>query len=249
MTKLHQVLPHRQTRRAHIDAALDQVAQTFRPEAASAVVGLSRTYLPLEDDGLQQPPQGHLVAVRVPDLLTKLMDQLASWVDYNYTLDEANCRAFAPLVVDGKTFADAVPTTTLLFLEAQLQRLATLIRDSPTNDAGHDWTWDQESGQYRSEGVQTLGTKKMPSAMITAPATERHPAQVHVYDSDVPQGTWTTVHLSGALRPARKRELLERCQKALLAVKTAREEANAVEIKQQQVGASLLAYVLGDLVP
>ncbi len=56
-------------------------------------------------------------------------------------------------------------------------------------------------------------------------------------------GYWRTVKYSGAL-PARKvAALLERVEKLQRAVKFAREEANAVEVKQQKVGAALFGYL------
>jgi hypothetical protein len=91
--------------------------------------------------------------------------------------------------------------------------------------------------------VETLRTRKVPRNHVKAEATEKHPAQVEVYYEDITVGFWRTVKFSGALPARRVAELLERVEKLQRAVKFAREEANAYEVKSQKVGEALFSYL------
>jgi hypothetical protein len=86
-------------------------------------------------------------------------------------------------------------------------------------------------------------TKKIPRNHVKAEATEKKPTQVEVYYEDVSVGYWRTVKFSGALPAQRVNELLSRVEKLQQAVKFAREEANNLEIEDQQIGVRIFEYL------
>jgi len=83
----------------------------------------------------------------------------------------------------------------------------------------------------------------VPKNHVKYEATKEHPAQVEMYMEDVWVGTWTTTKFSGAIPVATRNAMLERVRKLTDAVKTAREEANGLEVRGQKVGAAVLGYV------
>jgi hypothetical protein len=60
---------------------------------------------------------------------------------------------------------------------------------------------------------------------------------------DVWVGTWTATKFSGAMPAAARKAIIERVRKLLDAVKSAREEANNLEVKPQKNGATLLGWI------
>jgi hypothetical protein len=60
---------------------------------------------------------------------------------------------------------------------------------------------------------------------------------------DVWVGTWTTTKFSGAIPAAVRNAMLDRLRKLLDAVKSAREEANGLEVKPQKIGATMLGWI------
>ena len=99
--------------------------------------------------------------------------------------------------------------------------------------------------QYSSEAYQTTKTKKVMKNHVKAEATKEHPAQVETYTEDVIIGHWTTVKFSGAVPAKEKNEMLARVSALQEAVKSAREEANGMEVEQKKMGAAVLQYVFG----
>jgi hypothetical protein len=64
-----------------------------------------------------------------------------------------------------------------------------------------------------------------------------------MYMEDVWVGTWTTTKFSGAIPAATRNAMLERVRKLADAVKTAREEANSIDVRAHKIGAAVLGYV------
>jgi hypothetical protein len=145
--------------------------------------------------------------------------------------------------IDGHVLITRAPVTYLLFLEKQLVDLHTFLKKLPVLDASESWVYDAAQDCFATEAVETLRTRKVPRNHVKAEATEKHPAQVEVYYEDITVGFWRTVKFSGALPARRVAELLERVEKLQRAVKFAREEANAYEVKNQKVGEALFSFL------
>src|SRR5947209_3792462 len=98
-------------------------------------------------------------------------------------------------------------------------------------------TYQPEFDSHVSKPARTNRTKKVPKNHVKYEATKEHPAQVEMYMEDVWVGTWTTVKFSGAIPAAVRNAMLERLRKLLEGVKTAREEANNLEVRAVKIGA------------
>lgn len=208
--------------------------------------GFSKSYEPLDEEGMRYPPEHQQVAVKSGDVLRSTRDALSELFNITAQKDIANCSASADVIVDGQTIGFQLPVTYLLFLEKQLTDLHTLLGKIPELDASESWNWDEASSLYKSTPVKSTRTQKIQKPVVLYPATEEHPAQTQLVTEDQVVGTWTTVKHSGALTVEQKRKLLDRVNKLRTAVKFAREEANSVEAKRTEVGTSLLRYIFGD---
>jgi hypothetical protein len=209
--------------------------------------GIERTYKADDDDGDQLPRESTKVQVSVEDLLDVVSDALTRLFDVRLTKDNANTEAKASIVVEGGiVIGENVPVTFLLTLENKLVDLRTFITKLPLLDPAEDWAQDgQRPGVVASVPYDTTKTKKIPKSFEASPATDRHPAQVTVYNEDIIVGRWTTRKFSGKISAARHAELLERIDKLTEAVKFARVEANTVTVKDRKIGAIMMDYLFG----
>jgi hypothetical protein len=209
--------------------------------------GLSRTYTPLNDEDPDRPDNTHKsVQLTASHVLARLTEVVSGFWDAEATLARSNQDARADLVVDGLTILRDVPGTVFLFLEKQLADIRTFLTKLPVLDSTETWVYDDVKGYHRTEPVDTQRTRKVNKVLTAAPATDKHPAQVHIYQDDVPVGTWSVTKFSGALTPARKTELLTRVNKLYDAVKQAREAANLTEVTELRIAQPLLGWLLGD---
>jgi hypothetical protein len=207
--------------------------------------GIARSYTPRQEDGIQLPSETKLPQVRANGAIDTVTRNLTRLFDVTATKDTANRFATADVIVDGVTVLADVPVTTLLFLERKLTDLHTFIVKLPVLDPAERWTYNGDVGAYASEPSQTIRSKKVMKNWVRAEATEKHPAQVDVYNEDVPEGVWTTVKYSGALPADRVAALLARVQKLTEAVKQAREVANGIEVTDSHIGVPFFAYLFG----
>jgi hypothetical protein len=241
MPKLNQIIAVQAGKKAQAKETLTQAYhQLKKPEL---LTGLVRTYQPRDEGGEPQPEERKQVQVKVNDLLGKVTADLTEMFDVVATQDWANCQARADVVVEGRKLLAGVPVTHLLFLEKQLVDLRTFIESLPVLDTAEEWEYKPEFDSYLSRPSKSNRTKKVPKSHIKYEATKEHPAQVEMYMEDVWVGTWTTTKFSGAVPAAARNAMLERVRKLLDAVKSAREEANGIEVKPQKVGATLLGFV------
>lgn len=205
--------------------------------------GQSRTYQPREDDGEVLPPKSTRVQTRATELITQATATLTRLLDVTATRDWANCDAKADVKVGTHTILEGVPVPYLLFLAKRLTDLRTFIAKLPTLDPAETWAWDDAADCWATEPVYTTSTKKIPRNHVLAAATDKHPAQVQVYQEDQVVGTWRTVKFSGAMPAHRVRELLERVEELRNAVQYAIAEANSAVVADRHVGKKILDYV------
>lgn len=227
-------------------AVLRDVTDIYQQlQKAPLLSGIRRTYQPKDEEGDRLPSEVTRVQLTVESAMVKVKERLTELFDVTATKEEGNRGAEADIVVDGKVIAAKVPVTYLLFLEKQLTDIATFVKKLPTLDPSESWTWDKNQGCFVTEPAGTLRTKKVFRNHVKAEATEKHPAQVEVYSEDVPIGTWTTVKMSGAITPTYAQELARRVEQLQIAVKAAREEANALEVKPVKIGHQIFDYLFG----
>ncbi|MFF0576094.1 DUF7873 family protein [Streptosporangium saharense] len=243
MTKLNQILAVEKGVKSDVQRKVTDAYHTV--QKTPLLSGISRSYQPIDDEGEQLPPESTRVQVQAESVLKEVGASLTRLFDVTATKDWANCAAKADVRIDGDALLADVPVTYLLFLEKQLTDLHTFIAKLPTLDPSETWALDGNTDTWRTEPVKTTRTKKVPRNHVLAEATDKHPAQVQVYNEDVVVGYWTKVTFSGALPQRRVNELLTRVQKLQDAVKYAREEANGTEITDQRIGEKVFAYLLG----
>ena len=205
--------------------------------------GIVRTYTPKDEDGEKLPSESTRVQYTARGVLEGVAASLAELFDMIATKDFTNCIAKADIVVDGTTLLKDVPATYILFLEKQLAELLSFVKAIPTLDDAEKWDFDSNQGYYATGEVETIRSKKVLRNHVLAEATKEHPAQVQVYQEDVPAGRWKTIKYSGTLPATELGSMITRVEKLQKAVKFAREEANRTEAIQQTVGAALLKYV------
>ena len=243
MPKLNQIIAIAAGKKSQAQKAITEAHHALQKSAQ--LEGISRTYKPKDDEGEQLPPEKKLVQHRAEDAIAGVSAALVELFDIVATQDQANCQAKANVVVDGTALLKDVPVTTLLFLEKQLVDLHTFVEKLPTLDPGEAWHYSPDVDYHTSEPSQTTKTRKVLKNHVKAEATKEHPAQVETYTEDVIVGYWTTIKFSGAV-PARERnEMLERVRKLQEAVKSAREEANGLEVTPKKIGAPVLKYIFG----
>lgn len=240
--KLHAVNALLPTAKTNAQRRLTDFYQLI--QRAPLLSGISRTYRPRDEEGEQLPPESTKVQVEIEAALTDVLPDLGRLFDLQLSQDIGNAAAKANIVVGGTVLLADVPVTYLLFLEKRLVDLRTTIDKLPGLDSADDWEWDEARQCWRTKPVETVRSKKVPRRLVLAEATEHHPAQVQVYQEDVPAGFWTTVKLSGAVPAARRRELTRRVDVLLEAVKAAREDANGTEVERTaSAGSALLSYL------
>ncbi len=207
------------------------------------LLGLTRTYTPKDDDGDKLPSESTRVQVRAEEVIARTGEILTELFDVTATKDYANGEAKADVVIDGSVLLKNVPVTYLLFLEKQLVGLHTFVQKLPVLDPASDWSYDSNADCMKATPVESVKTKKVLRNHIKSEATDKFPAVVETYSEDVQIGTWSTVKFSGALEGKRVKQLLNRVELLQKAVKIAREQANMLEVQQQQVGAAVFTYL------
>lgn len=242
MAKLNQIIAVCDGKKSRTIASLTEIHHKVQKKGL--LEGIARTYHPKdEENGEKLPPESNRVQYTVKQAIEEAVVILSDLFDAVATQDYANCEARADVVVEGKALLTKVPVTHLLFLEKKLVDLHTFVDKLPTLDPGKEWSWNEAGGAYATPVQETVRSKKVKRAFEASPATDKHPAQVMVFDEDVQVGTWSKIDYSGAIQETRRKELLDRVRKLQEAVKMAREEANSIEVKDQHVADPVFKYL------
>lgn len=245
MPKLHQVIASAKDIKSRSEKEWTEIYQGFKKPDLYA--GFTRTYASLADEGEKLQPEIKPVLRNATEQLDTLRGIVAEQVNLQASIDVANQRAEADVVVGGQVLLSKVPVNTLLYLEHRLKGVIETLNDAPVLADGVEWAPDGTPGRYRAVREEvTNRTTKLPERLVKAEATDKHPAQVDIIYLDKAVGTWTKIAQSGALQPARRRTLLRRANSLLDAIKSAREEANTVGVTESTLGATLADYLFGD---
>jgi len=242
VTRLNQVVALEKGLKARTNTELTRLYRAVQDPPKLS--GLSRTYLPKDDEGDRLPSEKTQVQLNSENILCEVSERLTALLDLILTKDVANGTARADIVVDDVPIATAVPVTYLLFLEKQLMELVVFAKSLPVLDPAESWSWNPASDCFVSEPTMTTKSKKIPRNHVKAEATKEHPAQVEIFYEDVIVGTWTQIKGSGAMRLSRVRTLQARLIKLLDAVKMARESANMSTVTDLTIGSQIFGYLL-----
>lgn len=243
MTKLHQVLAADKDIKKRTDRKITDAYQRLqKPDLYS---GLSRTYTPKDENGEVLPPQTQILQRRVSDEFEVIEQEWTDQINSAATKDFANTQAKADIVVDGETILAGAPVPFLLWLEGEIRRMIPVVTVAPILDPSEKWEYSDESRSYETNTTRTLRTTKQNVPLVLAEATDKHPAQVQVFQQDVVVGSWDSKRMSGALSATEHEARLDRFGKLLIAVQQARAEANEIAVTPSQAGEAVTSYLFG----
>lgn len=241
MPKLNQIIAVVQGKKTEAQKACTNV---YRKCGTSELFnGLSRVYTPKNDGDEGLPPEGKKVQYTTKEAIKEFREASGPLLDAIATQEYGNTQATADIVVGDEVLLPGVPVTYLLFIEKQLNDVHTFVSSLPVLDISESWSYDSNKDLHVSEVSKTNRTQKVLNHKILVPATAEHPAQVEKWMEDVSVGTWSSTKFSGAIPSREKKEILERVKALQDAVKFAREQANSIDVKQQQVADKLLDFV------
>jgi hypothetical protein len=243
MTKLNQIIALAGGRKSRSHTVVSEAHHKLQKR--DLLTGIARTYQPRTEDGESLPAESKRVQFTVRQAIDEVTPVLAELFDTVATQDNSNCMAKADVIVDGAKVLTGVPVTHLLFLEKQLTDVSTFVGELPTLDPAYEWTFDKNTGSYRTPESETTRTKKVLRNHVKYEATKEHPAQVEVFTEDEIAGTWSKVEFSGAIPATEKQAALVRVRKLQEAVKLARETANNTEVVDLKTGTPVLQYIFG----
>lgn len=242
MTKLNQILAVEKGTKQRVQRDLTDIHK--RSQKPDLYEGMVRTYEPLYEDGEKLPPQEKNIQLRANEVLDKVSEVLTELFDVTATKDKTNTVTKAKVQVGDKVLVDDVPVSYLLFLEKQLNDIDTFVRKLPTLDPSVEWRWSNEKNCYETEATWQNRTEKVPEPVVLHEGNEHHPPQTKLEYRDKPIGKYTTIRFAASLPAKTKEEILNRITRLKNAVKTAREEANAVEVTRMKVGEQIFDYIL-----
>lgn len=202
------------------------------------------------EENPQIPTDVTPVSRKAIDVLSGVRQTLVPYTDAVLTRDRGNQVAVADVVVDGVTLAENVPAVTLLAWEQDYSDLLTLVKEIPEAPAGAHWTPDATSNALNSDTSVKLRNEKKRFTKVIVEPTQYQSAVIDTYTNDVPVAHQNVVLHFGGLTTAQKREWVESTEKVVLAIKQAREEANAAFETEYATGAgeALLNAALPGLV-
>jgi hypothetical protein len=128
-------------------------------------------------------------------------------------------------------------------LESRLEDLKKVYEAIPTLDPSERWEFDETRGCFASDLRIAYRTAKVPKAFVASEATKEHPAQVQVFNEDVPTHRRETQVYSGSLTIAEKRSRIERIKVLIRLVKKSRQRANDIEVNDLDIADKIFEYI------
>jgi hypothetical protein len=241
MTKLNQILAIEKGVKTKTTREFTDIHRNV--SKVNLLNGFTKNYKPKDEEGDTLPSESTNVQITAEASIKDATDVLTRLFDVTFTKEKTNTIAIADVKVGNRVLVKEAPVTYLLFLEKQLVDLRTFVAGIPTLDPSETWTYDADAGFYRSEATSTVRTKKVPKTFVKYEATDKHPAQVEIFNEDQLVGYWTTTKFSGALPKDRVNTLLDRIDTLSEAVKFAREAANETEVIDGNAGSAVFDYL------
>lgn len=177
--------------------------------------------------------------------LRYVADATIEYFDVVAQKDLANTQAKADLIVDGTVLLKDVPATTLLFIENKLKTIRGVIEAVKTLDGAKVWSprSDQENVWQAPEDSKVVKQDVETYKTVTQ-ATDKHPAQIVKVVEKIERAVKHTIETSGLITSLQKSKLLGKVDKLINAAKTARQQANNIEIVTVSIGKQLFDYLL-----
>jgi len=242
MGKLHEVLAVESDLKGKSAKIIQETLQTFKNRAGH-FDSLHRVFKPDEEDGLTQPEETKPMVETVKDKLAYTANTVAEYLDVVFQKEATNTEAKADMVLfDGTVLATNMPATVLLSLENKLTDFRELYSAVPTLDPSEAWEFDEQEGTYKAENSK-VRTKKTIRNHVLAPATDKHQAQVQIFNEDTRIGLVNEIKHSSKVTAAGKSAMLGRLDNLIYAAKKARQRANATEAVNVKIGKTLFDYI------
>jgi hypothetical protein len=252
MTTVSQLLAVRDGVKTRDADTAREIKDMLQANRRGAFEGETRRYEHTTDRPDIAPRQstGTQITASAGQLLTDLRAVRTRAIDVTLTLDKANEKACADLVVDGELIGEKIPAITLLALERYADEYVAIVKGLPVLDPSEKWDYDENAGCHRT-GMTKIPSTSKETVPLTLwepddPATSKHAPQVKEITKDIPVGEWQVTRFSSALKADRKRALLERAIKFQEAVKFAREEANRATVTDSAIGKQVFDFLLAE---
>ena len=243
MTKLNQVNAIVTSRKNETEKEVTEIYKVV--QKPQLFEGRERTYRPHDaENGQKLPAESQKVQQRTDVLVKQALTKWNEVWSLVLTQDSGNQKANADIVVDDAVVMKAVPITSLLYLDKQVNDLETFVSKLPTPDQSQEWEHDANSGLLRSKATESVRTSKEATVLVKYPATKEHPAQTELIHKDIPVGTWTQILYSGCIPADKRDQLLVKIRKLQDAIKVAKEQANMIEVERKSA-LPILQYVFG----
>ena len=200
-------------------------------------------------EGDPEPPaERKAMDTTVHDKLMYQKDHIIRYMDAVLQKEATNQTAKADLEIDGLMIAKDIPVTFLLALERFLSRIRETYSAIPTLPPGIDYDTASDEGENiykRRHPKKEYKTEKRIVPQILYEATKNHPAQVDKINETFNVGMYTRQETCSMMTPAEKSVLLGRIDKALRAIKIARQKANRAEVINREMGSIIFDYIHG----
>jgi hypothetical protein len=244
MTNLHTVVAAEKHVKSRAHSEISDLYKLVQKPALFS--GQVRTYQRKDDEGEDFPQERQHIQMHLGSVIDALQSEYEKLINITAQKDVANQSAKASVVIDDAEVLPELPITTLLFLEKTLVDMRSLFENMPILDGTEEWTYDLDSGVYKSGAARTHRTKKMQRPVVLYDATDKHPAQTLLITEDEVVGYWSTQKVSTAMPVTQKKKILEKIDLLLRGVKDARERANDTEVTEKPlIAKKLFDFVLG----
>jgi hypothetical protein len=241
--KLHQLLAVENDRKTQAINIIDETVETLSKKH-DHFDGLTKIYEPYDENEQKIPPESKEIVTTVKEKINYSKQAISKGIDAQISKEETNASgsASAELVLPGEVSFGYLSATALLALEQHLVRIRNMYKVIPTLDPTKKWLVN-DAGVFETDPEVKYRTEKKVEKIVKYEATKEHPAQVDLVTLDKQVGEYKTTYKSGKITPYQKSILLERIDKAIDAVKSARAVANSCEVKNVYVGEKLFQYI------
>lgn len=134
MARLNQLLAIKKGAKSRSESVVSKAYKSL--EKTDPLRGFSRTHVPLDAEAVALPPEGTKVQSLTSDIVASVKEAMANLIDVSSSIDSANQKAVADVVVDGKVIASKVPVTSLLSIEKKLVELHAFLAKLPHTSLG-----------------------------------------------------------------------------------------------------------------
>ena len=248
MARLHELLAVASNLKNQAEKCRTELVETFGKKRHLFSERI-QTFSPLTEGAESVTEEKSDIQSTVDQELEWIAGHLVKALNVQYQIAEANTLARADVELEGgKVILSGVPATALLELEKTLtEGIQPLLAAIPTLDPAKGFKLDSDRphGIFKARDVEKPRTRKTKRVLVKYEATKEHPAQTETYDFDEITGTIRTSEWSGMITPARKADMLDRCEQLLRAVKKARSRANEIEVDvaQKRIGKEILDFL------